>query len=121
MPGWEISPEMEQDKWDAILEHPQIVFARTSPQQKLVIVENNQVCHIMLLLLFCCCCWFVRLSAFFVGSLVFAYGCGQVTFLVVQNKTSVFIVFKCFFLCMLLAFDRANRLCVCAFFRAWYV
>lgn len=33
---------MEQDKWDAILEHPQIVFARTSPQQKLVIVENNQ-------------------------------------------------------------------------------
>lgn len=43
VPGWEISPDMEQDKWDAILEHPQIVFARTSPQQKLVIVENNQV------------------------------------------------------------------------------
>ncbi|CAM9681914.1 unnamed protein product [Chrysoparadoxa australica] len=42
VPGWEISPDMEQDKWDAILEHPQIVFARTSPQQKLVIVENNQ-------------------------------------------------------------------------------
>lgn len=34
---------MEEEKWDAILEHPQIVFARTSPQQKLVIVENNQV------------------------------------------------------------------------------
>ncbi|CAN0252268.1 unnamed protein product, partial [Ectocarpus sp. 13 AM-2016] len=48
VPGWEISPEMEQDKWDAILEHPQIVFARTSPQQKLVIVENNQrVGHIV--------------------------------------------------------------------------
>lgn len=44
VPGWEISADMEQDKWDAILEHPQIVFARTSPQQKLVIVENNQVC-----------------------------------------------------------------------------
>ncbi|CAM9799376.1 unnamed protein product [Pylaiella littoralis] len=42
VPGWEISADMEQDKWDAILEHPQIVFARTSPQQKLVIVENNQ-------------------------------------------------------------------------------
>ena len=30
------------EKWDAILEHPQIVFARTSPQQKLVIVGNCQ-------------------------------------------------------------------------------
>ncbi|CAM9409721.1 unnamed protein product, partial [Hapterophycus canaliculatus] len=48
VPGWEISADMEQDKWDAILEHPQIVFARTSPQQKLVIVENNQRCgHIV--------------------------------------------------------------------------
>ncbi|CAM9356690.1 unnamed protein product [Discosporangium mesarthrocarpum] len=48
VPGWEISVDMEQDKWDAILEHPQIVFARTSPQQKLVIVENNQrVGHIV--------------------------------------------------------------------------
>ena len=45
MPGWEISADMEEEKWDAILEHPQIVFARTSPQQKLVIVENNQVCR----------------------------------------------------------------------------
>ena len=43
VPGWEISADMEEEKWDAILEHPQIVFARTSPQQKLVIVENNQV------------------------------------------------------------------------------
>ncbi|CAN0232857.1 unnamed protein product, partial [Laminaria digitata] len=42
VPGWEISADMEEEKWDAILEHPQIVFARTSPQQKLVIVENNQ-------------------------------------------------------------------------------
>ena len=29
-------------KWDDILGHTQIVFARTSPQQKLVIVENCQ-------------------------------------------------------------------------------
>jgi sodium/potassium-transporting ATPase subunit alpha len=42
VPGWEISADMPQDRWDAILEHPQIVFARTSPQQKLIIVENNQ-------------------------------------------------------------------------------
>merc|ERR1711934_196682 len=33
---------MGDDKWDAILAHPQIVFARTSPQQKLVIVGNCQ-------------------------------------------------------------------------------
>jgi len=31
-----------QAKWNAILSHPQIVFARTSPQQKLVIVSNCQ-------------------------------------------------------------------------------
>ncbi len=42
VPGWDISVDMPQEKWDAILEHPQIVFARTSPQQKLIIVENNQ-------------------------------------------------------------------------------
>ncbi len=42
VPGWDISADMPQEKWDAILEHPQIVFARTSPQQKLIIVENNQ-------------------------------------------------------------------------------
>lgn len=43
VPGWEINAEMEEDKWDAIMEHPQIVFARTSPQQKLIIVGQNQV------------------------------------------------------------------------------
>ena len=42
MPGWEISDDDPVAKWDAILEHPQIVFARTSPQQKLVIVGNCQ-------------------------------------------------------------------------------
>ena len=31
-----------EERWDFILGHSQIVFARTSPQQKLVIVENNQ-------------------------------------------------------------------------------
>ena len=41
-PGWEFSDDMGDDKWDAILAHPQIVFARTSPQQKLVIVSNCQ-------------------------------------------------------------------------------
>lgn len=33
---------LETDDWDRILAHEQIVFARTSPQQKLLIVENNQ-------------------------------------------------------------------------------
>jgi len=42
VPGWEISDDDPVAKWDAILEHPQIVFARTSPQQKLVIVGNCQ-------------------------------------------------------------------------------
>ena len=59
VPGWEIDPsysdywELDEDtgtkrykispaKWDDILGHTQIVFARTSPQQKLVIVENCQ-------------------------------------------------------------------------------
>ena len=42
MPGWEISDDDPVAKWDAILAHPQIVFARTSPQQKLVIVGNCQ-------------------------------------------------------------------------------
>jgi len=40
-PGWEIG-SMGRDEWDRVLAHPQIVFARTSPQQKLVIVENCQ-------------------------------------------------------------------------------
>mmetsp|Transcript_18870 Transcript_18870/g.38697 ORF Transcript_18870/g.38697 Transcript_18870/m.38697 type:complete len:1343 (-) Transcript_18870:193-4221(-) len=42
VPGHTISVDMPEEKWDAILAHPQIVFARTSPQQKLVIVENCQ-------------------------------------------------------------------------------
>ena len=42
VPGWEISDDDPVAKWDAILAHPQIVFARTSPQQKLVIVGNCQ-------------------------------------------------------------------------------
>lgn len=31
-----------EDEWDDILTKPEIVFARTSPQQKLQIVENLQ-------------------------------------------------------------------------------
>jgi len=42
VPGHKISVDMAEEKWDSILAHPQIVFARTSPQQKLVIVENCQ-------------------------------------------------------------------------------
>ncbi|KAJ0394665.1 hypothetical protein ATCC90586_003960 [Pythium insidiosum] len=42
VPGWEISVDTPEEEWDRILDHPQIVFARTSPQQKLVIVENCQ-------------------------------------------------------------------------------
>ena len=30
------------EEWDEILDHEEIVFARTSPQQKLQIVENLQ-------------------------------------------------------------------------------
>eukprot|EP00178_Gracilaria_changii_P005456 TRINITY_DN189_c0_g1_i1.p1 TRINITY_DN189_c0_g1~~TRINITY_DN189_c0_g1_i1.p1 ORF type:complete len:499 (+),score=122.64 TRINITY_DN189_c0_g1_i1:585-2081(+) len=41
IPGSQIK-DLEQDDWDRILAHEQIVFARTSPQQKLIIVENNQ-------------------------------------------------------------------------------
>lgn len=41
VPGSMIS-DLEQDDWDRILAHEQVVFARTSPQQKLIIVENNQ-------------------------------------------------------------------------------
>ena len=33
---------MPEERWNFILSHSQIVFARTSPQQKLVIVENCQ-------------------------------------------------------------------------------
>uniref|UniRef100_A0A7S1TAN1 Cation-transporting P-type ATPase N-terminal domain-containing protein n=1 Tax=Compsopogon caeruleus TaxID=31354 RepID=A0A7S1TAN1_9RHOD len=41
VPGSQIK-DLEQDDWDRVLAHEQIVFARTSPQQKLVIVENCQ-------------------------------------------------------------------------------
>ncbi len=34
--------DVTEAQWDSILSHEQIVFARTSPQQKYVIVENNQ-------------------------------------------------------------------------------
>eukprot|EP00033_Pygsuia_biforma_P002503 GCRY01002773.1.p1 GENE.GCRY01002773.1~~GCRY01002773.1.p1 ORF type:complete len:1058 (+),score=237.52 GCRY01002773.1:171-3344(+) len=34
--------DLDEAGWDEILAHKQIVFARTSPQQKLLIVENNQ-------------------------------------------------------------------------------
>ncbi|OWZ11191.1 Sodium/potassium-transporting ATPase subunit alpha [Phytophthora megakarya] len=42
VPGWTISIDTPQEEWDRILDHRQIVFARTSPQQKLIIVENCQ-------------------------------------------------------------------------------
>ncbi|KAL7555017.1 hypothetical protein ACHAWF_018598 [Thalassiosira exigua] len=42
VPGHTISVDMDESDWDFILSHRQIVFARTSPQQKLVIVENCQ-------------------------------------------------------------------------------
>ncbi len=41
VPGSEIDHLTEED-WDSILSKPEIVFARTSPQQKLEIVKNNQ-------------------------------------------------------------------------------
>eukprot|EP00939_MAST-03C_sp_MAST-3C-sp1_P003009 g3009.t1 len=43
VPGWELEGNVENEAfWTDILAHTQIVFARTSPQQKLVIVENCQ-------------------------------------------------------------------------------
>mmetsp|Transcript_43206 Transcript_43206/g.74855 ORF Transcript_43206/g.74855 Transcript_43206/m.74855 type:complete len:1331 (+) Transcript_43206:142-4134(+) len=42
VPGWELNNDMTEEAWDAILDNPQVVFARTSPQQKLVIVSENQ-------------------------------------------------------------------------------
>lgn len=42
VPGWTISMDTPQEEWDRILDHNQVVFARTSPQQKLIIVENCQ-------------------------------------------------------------------------------
>lgn len=42
VPGWELTPDLPASLWDDILDHPQVVFARTSPQQKLMIVEQAQ-------------------------------------------------------------------------------
>ncbi|OQR94535.1 sodium/potassium-transporting ATPase subunit alpha [Achlya hypogyna] len=42
VPGWTISVDTPEEEWDRILSHGQCVFARTSPQQKLIIVENCQ-------------------------------------------------------------------------------
>lgn len=42
VPGWDINLNTPEVVWDDILSHSQVVFARTSPQQKLIIVENNQ-------------------------------------------------------------------------------
>ncbi|RLN70094.1 hypothetical protein BBJ28_00006456 [Nothophytophthora sp. Chile5] len=42
VPGWTISMDTPEEEWDRILDHKQVVFARTSPQQKLIIVENCQ-------------------------------------------------------------------------------
>jgi len=41
-PGWTIGVDTPEKEWDRILAFPQCVFARTSPQQKLIIVENCQ-------------------------------------------------------------------------------
>lgn len=41
VPGSQIR-DLEENDWNRILAHEQIVFARTSPQQKLIIVENCQ-------------------------------------------------------------------------------
>jgi sodium/potassium-transporting ATPase subunit alpha len=42
VPGWEIKDDDDDTLWKFRLSHPQKVFARTSPQQKLKIVENCQ-------------------------------------------------------------------------------
>ena len=42
VPGWEIKDDDDDATWKFRLSHPQKVFARTSPQQKLKIVENCQ-------------------------------------------------------------------------------
>ena len=42
--GWEL-PELTEDDWQFVLDHEQIVFARTSPQQKLFIVSHCQARH----------------------------------------------------------------------------
>ena len=40
--GWEFDHRTAKTIWDDMLRHGQVVFARTSPQQKLIIVENFQ-------------------------------------------------------------------------------
>eukprot|EP01129_Flabellula_baltica_P001518 TRINITY_DN1145_c0_g1_i1.p1 TRINITY_DN1145_c0_g1~~TRINITY_DN1145_c0_g1_i1.p1 ORF type:complete len:1074 (+),score=311.27 TRINITY_DN1145_c0_g1_i1:19-3240(+) len=40
--GQDLSEYKTDEAWDEILDHPEVVFARTSPQQKLVIVGHNQ-------------------------------------------------------------------------------
>jgi len=42
VPGWELSPETPESKWRFIFKHSEIVFARTSPAQKLQIVKAFQ-------------------------------------------------------------------------------
>ena len=42
VPGWEIKDDDDDSIWKFRLSHAQKVFARTSPQQKLKIVENCQ-------------------------------------------------------------------------------
>lgn len=42
VPGWDLTPDLPDVIWNDILDHPQVVFARTSPQQKLIIVEHIQ-------------------------------------------------------------------------------
>merc|ERR1712166_881037 len=42
VPGWEFDHLTDKASWDDYSRHGQIVFARTSPQQKLIIVENFQ-------------------------------------------------------------------------------
>jgi sodium/potassium-transporting ATPase subunit alpha len=42
VPGWTFTHLTPQEWWDATCSKQQIVFARTSPQQKLIIVENFQ-------------------------------------------------------------------------------
>eukprot|EP00186_Timspurckia_oligopyrenoides_P004452 CAMPEP_0182443102 /NCGR_PEP_ID=MMETSP1172-20130603/1928_1 /TAXON_ID=708627 /ORGANISM="Timspurckia oligopyrenoides, Strain CCMP3278" /LENGTH=1169 /DNA_ID=CAMNT_0024638269 /DNA_START=63 /DNA_END=3569 /DNA_ORIENTATION=- len=41
VPGWQLR-DFEESDWTRVLSYDQIVFARTSPQQKLIIVENCQ-------------------------------------------------------------------------------
>ena len=42
VPGWSFTADTPDAKWDYIFDHDEIVFARTSPDQKLQIVERFQ-------------------------------------------------------------------------------